>query len=180
MSSFRNQSGVDLDLVFASRVTSPTSNTNFRNTDSVDLANRYEKANATAPTSAVGMRGPDGRDLCLWFTTNATGGLAVNVASNDISYDNGLSTQPATRSMQAGASSSASGGTGSYSYYWEIINTAGVLAASLTSTAGPTTTINATVSLNIVGSVTVRCTVNDGVNSVSGTSTSTFDYYNNI
>ncbi len=180
MSSFRNPAGVDLDLIFASRVTSKTSNVNFRNTDRVDISNRYEKANAQAPTSPTNMRGPDGRDLNLWFTTNATAGLSVNVATEDVRYNNGLSSSPITRPMQAWASASASGGTGSYTYTWEVISSSQVSGVSLTAVTGSSTTINAAARLNVLGTVTVRCTVSDGDNSVSSASTATFDYYNEV
>lgn len=77
MSLYRNiYNGVDLDSIFSSRVTAPTSAVGFRNADGQDLSLRYEAANATPPTSNVGYRGPDGRDLSLWFTTDATESIA--------------------------------------------------------------------------------------------------------
>lgn len=178
MSSFRNQAGVDLDLIFASRVTAKTSDVNFRNMDTDDLSLRYEKTNASPPTGATGLRGPDGRDLSLWFSTSATGGLAVNVSANDTSYNNGLSSSPPTRPMAVGASASASGGTGSYTYTWSIISSSGVASSSLSSTSGNNTQINAVVQLNVRGTVTVKCVVSDGVSTAESSSTSSFDYYN--
>lgn len=178
MSSFRNQAGVDLDLIFAGRVTDKTSNVNFRNTDTADLSLRYEKANASPPTGATGLRGPDGRDLSLWFSTSATGGLSVNVSTNYVSYNNGLSSRPPTRSMQAGASAVASGGTGSYTYTWSIISSSGVMSSSLSTTSGNNTQITALAQLNIRGTVTVKCVVSDGVSTVENSSTSSFNYYN--
>lgn len=112
MSSFRNPAGVDLDLIFASRVTSATSAVKFRNTDSVDISQRYEKANAQSPAASTNMRGPDGRDLNLWFTTNASAGLNVSISAADVSYNNGNANRPITRSFQTGASAAATGGTG--------------------------------------------------------------------
>ena len=180
MSSFRNSAGVDLDLIFASRVTAKAANVNYRNTDSVDISNRYEKANAKPPTSATGFRGPDGRDLSLWFTTDATGGLAINMTANDVSYNNGLSTSPLTRTMQAGASVSATGGTGNYTYTWQIESSSGVTGATLSATTGNNITTTATVRVNIPGTVTLRCTVSDGVSTASTTGTSEFNYYNEV
>lgn len=180
MSSFRNSAGVDLDLIFASRVTTKASNVNYRNTDSVDISNRYEKANTKPPTSATGFRGPDGRDLSLWFTTDAAAGLAINVTANNANYDNGLSNTPVTRTMQAGASASATGGTGTYTYTWQIISSSEVTGASLSTTTGNNTTTSATVRINIPGTVTLRCTVSDGVSTASATRTSTFNYYNQV
>ena len=180
MSSFRNPAGVDLDLIFASRVTAKAANVNFRNTDSVDISNRYEKANSAPPTSSVGYRGPDGRDLSLWFTTDATGGLSISMTANNVYYNNGLSNTPLKRTMNTDASASATGGTGSYTYTWSIVSTSNISNVSLSTTSGTYTTITGTASMNITGYVTVRCTVSDGVTTISDTRTSTFDYYNEV
>lgn len=180
MSSFRNPAGVDLDLIFASRVSAKAANVNFRNTDSVDISNRYEKANAVAPAATTNLRGPDGRDLNLWFTTSATTALSVNVSSNDASYDNGLSSSPTTRLLSAGASAVASGGTGSYTYTWSIVNSSSTVSNSLSTTSGNNTTINATVQINVPGTVTVKCVVSDGMSTAEQTRTSTFNYYNAV
>lgn len=181
MSNFRNAyTGVDLDFIFAARVSSPTSGVGFRNVGGVDLSDRYEKANSSPPTAPVGYRGPDGRDLSLWFSTDATGGLAINVSANNVSYDNGLSNSPPVRTMQAGAAAFATGGTGVYSYTWEIISSSGVTGVSLSTATGNNTTITATATLNIEGTVTVRCTVSDGVSTASATRTSSFSYYNQV
>lgn len=178
MSSFRNPAGVDLDLIFANRVTAKAANVNFRNTDSVDISNRYEKSNAQSPAARTNMRGPDGRDLNLWFTTDAAAGLSVNVSASDVSYNNGLSNTPFTRSMSTAAEAAASGGAGGYTYAWSITNSSGVTGATLSTTTGHYTTITATATINSPGTVTVRCVVTSGSNTASATRTVTFDYYN--
>lgn len=77
MSLYRNVfTGVDLDSVFAARVSAPTTSTGFRNLDGQDLNMRYEPYNGVDPTTPVGYRGPDGRDLSLYFSTSA--GVPVN------------------------------------------------------------------------------------------------------
>ena len=181
MSLYRNiYNGVDLDSIFASRVTAPTSAVGFRNADGQDLSLRYEKANAAPPTSNVGYRGPDGRDLSLWFTTDATGGLSIGVTANNVSYNNGQSISPPQRALQAGASASASGGTGTYSYTWSIESVSNVTNVSLSTTTGSSTTITGTAFMNTPGYVTVKCTVSDGVTTKSATGTSEFNYYNEV
>lgn len=181
MSLYRNiYNGVDLDSIFATRVTAPTSAVGFRNADGQDLSLRYEKANAAPPTSNVGYRGPDGRDLSLWFTTDATGGLSIGVTANNVSYNNGLSSSPPQRTMQAGASATATGGTGTYTYTWSIESTSNISSVSLSTTSGNNTTITGTVFMNTPGYVTVKCTVSDGVTTKSSTGTSEFYYYNEL
>lgn len=181
MSLYRNiYNGVDLDSIFATRVTAPTSAVGFRNADGQDLSLRYEKANTAPPTSNVGYRGPDGRDLSLWFTTDATGGLSIGVTANNVSYNNGLSNLPAQRTMSAGAIAAATGGTGTYTYTWSIESTSNISSVSLSTTSGNSTTITGTVSINMPGYVTVKCTVSDGVTTKSSTGTSEFNYYNEV
>lgn len=180
MSSFRNPAGVDFDFIFPARISAPTSNVGYRNMDSMDISQRYEKANAAAPAAATNMRGPDGRDLNLWFTTSATAGLSVKISANDVFYDNGNSGTPVTRPMSAGASALATGGTGTYTYTWSIVNTSEVVTSSITTTTGNNTTVNATVRMNIMGTVTVKCVVSDGTSTAEGTRTVSFSYYNNL
>ena len=72
MSSFRNvNTGVDLDSIFAARVTLTAPVTGYRNLDGQDLNVRYEGYNGFNPASPVGYRGPDGRDISLYFATSA-------------------------------------------------------------------------------------------------------------
>lgn len=182
MSNFRNvYTGVDLDSIFAGRVTAPTSAVGFRNNDGQDLSMRYEKANAAPATAAVGYRGPDGRDLSQWSSTSATGNLSVSVSSDSSSFDNGLSNTPAMRPMTVGASAVAGGGTGSYTYTWSIVQvTGGVDQATLSSTNGSNIQLSVRAYINRPGSVRLRCTVTDGVGSTYGESVSNFDYYSQV
>lgn len=79
MSSFRRVSdGVDLDSIFAARITAPGPITGFRNNDGVDLNQRYEAYNGVGIASPTGYRGPDGRDLSLYFTTVASMPVSKN------------------------------------------------------------------------------------------------------
>lgn len=77
MSLYRNVfNGVDLDSIFAGRVSLTAPSTGFRNLDGQDLNMRYEGYNGASPSGPVGYRGPDGRDISLYFATTA--GIPIN------------------------------------------------------------------------------------------------------
>lgn len=81
MSLYRNVfTGADLDTIFALRASSPGPSTGFRNLDGVDLNMRYEPYNGDNPSGPVGYRGPDGRDISLYFATSA--GVPINFVGN--------------------------------------------------------------------------------------------------
>lgn len=72
MTSFRDPSGVDLDAIFAPRISVTGVTTNFRNTDGLDLNQRYEGIGSQTPSApTINMRTPSGVDLSQVFATMA-------------------------------------------------------------------------------------------------------------
>ena len=81
MSSFRSPAGVDLDAIFAPRVAVTAAATNFRNTDGLDLNQRYEGLGSQTPAApTVGYRNPSGVDLSLVFATSS--GVPMNFSGS--------------------------------------------------------------------------------------------------
>lgn len=178
MSLYRNKSGVDLDSVFLTRVSSPTSNTGFRNADGQDLAQRYEPYNGINVAAETGFRGPNGSDLNLWFATTAS--LAANAFGSEASFNLGNASSPVTRVMSTGANVVASGGTGTYTYVWTVTGSSNVSSVSISGSTANNCTVTATATLNTLGTVNLNCAVTSGGNTVNATTQVTFNYFNTV
>lgn len=97
MSLYRNAfTGVDLDSIFAAKVSLTAPTTGFRSLDGQDLNMRYEGYNGVNPASPVGYRGPDGVDLSMYFATTA--GVPINFTGSG-SAQNELPSSSATASI---------------------------------------------------------------------------------
>lgn len=123
--NIRNNAGVDLDAVFASRVsTAPGTNTGWRGPDGVDLRLRYEPYNGISPASTTGRRAFDGRDLALWFATTAISFVGGNRNINVISPFNPGSAYVVFNSNGTVSMESSTAGVSTQS--WATPTTAGI------------------------------------------------------
>lgn len=93
MSSFRAPNGVDLDLIFAARASVTAGAVGYRNTDGLDLNQRYEGLGSQSPSAiTTNFRTAAGIDLRNVFATTA--GVPVNFspsATSDGGSEAGIS-----------------------------------------------------------------------------------------
>lgn len=81
--NIRNLAGVDLDQIFAARISAPVKPAcNIRGPDGVDLVWRYEPYAGVAQASPTNIRGYDAQDLNQWFTTSAEQFNSANYSVN--------------------------------------------------------------------------------------------------
>lgn len=79
----RNPAGVDLENIFAPRVSAAAANVNIRHVGTgVDISQIFEPYNGVRPAQPVNIRAPDGRDLNLIFATTSD-----IFPSSDINYE---------------------------------------------------------------------------------------------
>lgn len=69
---FQNSAGLDMDQVFAARVSAQAVTTGFQNAAGEDLAAKLQPLSGNPKVGTQGFQLPDGRDFCQVFDTTAS------------------------------------------------------------------------------------------------------------
>lgn len=170
--------GRDFELVIPRRTSAPTSFTGVRGPDGQDAAMWFEKYNGVGSLPTANVRNTSAQDFSLVFAS--VNNIGVDVNNNEVSFNNGSSTTPVNRTLTTGLTCTASGGSGVYTYFWEIVSQSNTTGATLGTNGSSTIQVSATVGLNLIGTVTVRCTVTSSGITGSDTGVATFNYFNNV
>lgn len=96
VTGFKTSSGVDLDTIFAARVSAAGANCGFKNSAGVDLAQLFEPGSAGVHPTDTGFRNSAGTDLRLLFSTVAAAPTSFTGAFASRSKTSGTATVTGT------------------------------------------------------------------------------------
>lgn len=134
-----------------------------------DSITEYYRGGAYVPNTGVNSAIPTSGAISLFnfYGQGGGGGGGALAASNTGATGSQFQNEPAPATRVVGASGNvlASGGTGSYTCTWSHISGSTAIPTPGANVFNPS--FSATVSKNTTLSAVKRCTVNDGVNSVS-------------